>query len=62
MAKQISPLVRVPEGRGVGAMVSVSISDCDTEAKGNRSASHLTAAFEALFFWSTPLAIGSIGT
>jgi hypothetical protein len=39
-------------------MVSVSISDCDTDAKSNRSASHLTDAFEALFFWSTPLAIG----
>jgi hypothetical protein len=49
LPRRISPLVRIPEGRGVGAMVSISISKCEADVKDNRDASHLAATFEWLF-------------
>ncbi len=38
-------------------MVSISISKCRTDVKGNRDASHLTATFEWLFSGQRGLAI-----
>jgi hypothetical protein len=40
--RRISPLVRVPEGRGVGAMVLISIAKRGADAKGNHSVRFLT--------------------
>ncbi len=36
--------MRVPEGRGVGAMVYISISDCGADVKGNPLAIRKTLA------------------